>query len=48
MTKNRNFKMPLVPRQMHNTGFPIVSLSRVCRWLGDKAEALGVNIFLRV
>jgi electron-transferring-flavoprotein dehydrogenase len=37
--------MPLVPRQMHNAGFPIVSLSKVCRWLGDRAEALGINIF---
>lgn len=45
LTRQREFKMPLVPRQMHNAGFPIVSLSRVCRWLGDKAEALGVNIF---
>ncbi|MBC2711101.1 MAG: electron transfer flavoprotein-ubiquinone oxidoreductase [Desulfosarcina sp.] len=45
LTKNRSFKMPLVPRQMHNTGFPIVSLSQVCRWLGDKAEALSINIF---
>jgi electron-transferring-flavoprotein dehydrogenase len=38
-------KVPLVPRMMHNTGFPIVSLSKVCRWLAEKAEALGVNIF---
>jgi electron-transferring-flavoprotein dehydrogenase len=45
LTGKRYFKMPLVPRQMHNTGFPIVSLSRVCRWLGEKAEALGINIF---
>ena len=45
LTKNRGFKMPLVPRQMHNAGFPIVSLSKVCRWLGDRAEALGINIF---
>jgi electron-transferring-flavoprotein dehydrogenase len=45
LTKNRSFKMPLVPRQMHNAGFPIVSLSKVCRWLGDRAEALGINIF---
>lgn len=45
LTRQRGFKMPLVPRQMNNTGFPIVSLSRVCRWLGDRAEALGVNIF---
>jgi len=45
LTGQRSFKVPMVPRQMHNTGFPIVSLSRVCRWLGEKAEALGINIF---
>ncbi|PIE67364.1 MAG: protein EtfO [Deltaproteobacteria bacterium] len=45
LTGHHGYRVPLVPHQMHNTGFPIVSLSRVCRWLGDKAEALGVNIF---
>jgi electron-transferring-flavoprotein dehydrogenase len=45
MTQKRSFNVPLVPRQMHNTGFPIVSLSRVCRWLGERAESLGINIF---
>ena len=45
LTKKRGFKIPMVPSPMHNTGFPIVSLSRVCRWMGEKAEALGVNIF---
>lgn len=45
LTGDRHFKMPFVPRQMHNTGFPVVSLSRVCHWLGEKAEALGINIF---
>ncbi len=45
LTGQNAFKMPMVPRQMHNAGFPIVSLSRVCRWLGEKAEALGINIF---
>ncbi|MGD9308401.1 MAG: electron transfer flavoprotein-ubiquinone oxidoreductase [Desulfosarcina sp.] len=45
LTRSGSFKMPMVPRQMHNTGFPIVSLARVCRWLGDKAEAMGINIF---
>ncbi len=45
LTRKRGIKLPLVPRQMHNTGFPIVSLSRVCRWLGDRAEAMGINIF---
>jgi len=45
LTRARSFKMPMVPRQMHNSGFPIVSLSKVCRWLGDKAEEMGINIF---
>ena len=45
LTKDRSFKVPLVPRQMHNTGFPIVSIAKVCRWLGERAEALGINIF---
>ncbi len=45
LTRDRSFKMPLVPRQMHNTGYPIVSLSKVCRWLGDKAEVMGINLF---
>jgi len=45
LTGQRSFKLPVVPRQMHNTGFPVVSLSRVCRWLGDKAEEMGINIF---
>jgi electron-transferring-flavoprotein dehydrogenase len=33
------------PPQMHNTGNYIVSLGNVCRWLGEQAEELGVNIF---
>lgn len=45
LTKKRSVKMPLVPRQMHNIGFPIVSLAKVCRWLGEQAEALGINLF---
>ena len=45
LTGARSIRLPVVPRQMHNTGFPIVSLSRVCRWLGGKAEEMGINIF---
>ncbi len=45
LTRHRGFKLPWVPRTMHNTGFPIVSLSKVCRWLGEKAEEMGVNVF---
>ena len=34
-----------VPRPMHNKGNYIVSLGRLCQWLGEQAEALGVNVF---
>ncbi|MFQ5610353.1 MAG: 4Fe-4S dicluster domain-containing protein, partial [Woeseiaceae bacterium] len=34
-----------VPRPMHNKGNYSVSLGRLCQWLGDQAEALGVNVF---
>ncbi len=33
------------PPQMHNEGNFIVSLGDVCRWLGQQAEALGVEIY---
>jgi electron-transferring-flavoprotein dehydrogenase len=35
----------LVPHTMHNEGNYIVSLGNLCRWLGEQAEAMGVNIF---
>ncbi len=34
-----------LPPQMHNEGNYIVSLGNVCRWLGEQAEALGVEIY---
>ena len=34
-----------VPAPMHNEGNYIVSLGELCRWLGEQAEALGVNVF---
>ena len=37
-------KLP-TPPQMHNEGNYIVSLGKVCRWLGEQAEALGVEIY---
>jgi electron-transferring-flavoprotein dehydrogenase len=33
------------PKQFDNHGNYIVSLGNVCRWLGEQAEALGVEIF---
>jgi len=35
----------LVPRNLHNDGCYVVSLSDVVKWLAAKAEALGVEIF---
>ena len=34
-----------VPKPARNHGNHIISLGELCRWLGDQAEALGVNIF---
>jgi len=35
----------LIPKCLHNEGNYIVSLGNVVRWLGQQAEALGVEIF---
>ncbi|MET0155863.1 MAG: electron transfer flavoprotein-ubiquinone oxidoreductase [Rickettsiales bacterium] len=42
--RNRAFRLPLLPA-MRNDGNYVVSLSELCRWLGEKASALGVEIF---
>lgn len=44
---SKGIKIPnmLVPKTMHNEGNYIVSLGNVCRWLGEQAEQLGVEIF---
>ncbi len=34
-----------VPHTMHNDGNYIISLGNLCRWMGEQAEAMGVNIF---
>lgn len=43
----RSTKVPdfLIPKPMRNHGNYIVSMGRVCRWLGEQAEAMEVNIF---
>ena len=40
-------KLPnlFVPKTMHNEGNYIISLGNLCRWLGDQAQALGVEIY---
>lgn len=44
LTEKKKFTLP-TPPQMHNEGNYIVSLANVTRWLGQQAEALGVQIF---
>ena len=44
LTKAASIPIP-APPQMHNHGNYIISLSQFCRWLGDRAEELGVEIY---
>ena len=46
-SSRRSIRVPGVfaPSTMHNEGNFIVSLGNVCRWLGQQAEALGVDVF---
>ena len=44
LTATRAIRLP-TPPQMHNAGNYVVSLGNVCRWLAQKAEALGVEIY---
>jgi electron-transferring-flavoprotein dehydrogenase len=44
LTGSRSIRIP-TPPTMQNHGYHIASLCEIVRWLGEKAEALGVNIF---
>lgn len=44
MSKNSAMRIP-TPPTMHNSGNYVVSICELVRWLGEKAEGLGVNIF---
>ncbi len=44
LTETSSTRLP-TPPQMNNHGNYIVSLGNVCRWLGQQAEALGVEIY---
>ncbi len=47
LNETKTIKVPnlIIPRTMHNHGNYIVSLGKVVRWLGEQAEAMGVEIF---
>jgi electron-transferring-flavoprotein dehydrogenase len=44
LTESRALRMP-TPPTMRNHGYYVASICEIVRWLGEKAEALGVNIF---
>ncbi len=44
LTASKAMRLP-TPPQMHNKGNYIISLGNLCRWLGEQAEALGVEIY---
>ncbi|HJP04464.1 MAG: electron transfer flavoprotein-ubiquinone oxidoreductase [Chromatiales bacterium] len=45
--ESKAIKVPglFVPAPMHNEGNYVISLGELCRWLGEQAETMGVNIF---
>jgi electron-transferring-flavoprotein dehydrogenase len=47
LSKNSGLQLPnwAVPRCFHNLGNYVISLGNLCRWLGQQAEALGVEIY---
>src|SRR5688572_8739911 len=47
LTENSALKVPnfMLPACFQNHGNYVVSLGNVCRWLGQQAEGLGVEIF---
>ena len=44
-TNRIKFPSLTVPADLHNDGNYAISLGNLCRWLGEQAEAMGVNIF---
>ena len=44
-TGARKVPNALLPACFHNEGNYVISLGNVCRWLGEQAEALGVEIY---
>jgi electron-transferring-flavoprotein dehydrogenase len=45
LTETRAINAPIVPPPLKNKGKYILSLSKMCEWLGEKCEEAGINIF---
>lgn len=44
-TAARAIPNALIPKTMHNEGNYIISVGNLCRWLAERAEELGVEVF---
>jgi electron-transferring-flavoprotein dehydrogenase len=44
LTKNSSYPLP-APPQMHNEGNYILSLNELTKWLGERAEEVGVEVY---
>ena len=47
LTGGGKIKAPLVPPVLNNHGKYIASLNRLTKWLGEKAEAAGADVFMQ-
>lgn len=45
LSRRGSLKAPITPPPLANKGYSIISLSRFTKWMGEKAEALGANMF---
>ena len=45
LTEKSSIAPPIVPPPLKNKGKYIISLSKMCEWLGEKCEEAGINIF---
>jgi electron-transferring-flavoprotein dehydrogenase len=47
ISDSKSIRVPgvFVPAPMHNKGNYILSLGKLCQWLGEQAEAAGANVF---
>src|SRR6266478_152728 len=45
LTERGKIPLPILPPPLRNHGNFVVSLNKLTRWLGEKCEAVGVNIF---
>lgn len=47
LTETSSYGIPgfLLPKQLHNDGNYVISLGKLCRYLGAKAEEMGVEVY---